>query len=272
MTSAKHFFGKNIRFLRERRKLTQEDLAQNLSITRVKLGAIEAGRTENPASNDLLQFSDFFKMSIDTLFRVDLSKLSELKIRELEAGNDIYMTGSNLRVLAVSVDKSNKENIEYVPIKAKAGYRDGYADPDFIASLPKFTLPTLPQTGTFRMFPTIGDSMLPIPEGADVICEFIEDWTSIKPGTLCVLALKGEQDFVFKKVTIKSSVKAALLESLNQDYLPYEVAVGEIVEIWKFQSYVSTQIPESVSDMLHLSITMNSVLQRLKVIEEKAFS
>jgi transcriptional regulator with XRE-family HTH domain len=269
MTSAKHFFGRNVRFLRERRKLTQEDLSQRLGITRVKLSAIEAGRTENPASSDLIQFSDFFRISIDTFFRVDLSKLSELKIRELEAGNDVYMTGGSLRVLTVSVDKTNKENIEYVPIKAKAGYRSGYSDPDYIATLPKFSLPTLPQSGTFRMFPTSGDSMLPLPEGADVICEFVEDWTRIKPGTLCILILKGEQDFVFKSVTIEQETKTFRLESLNKAYQPYQVAAYDILEVWKYHSYQSRDVPEPLSDIQHISKSITSILSRLETIEDK---
>jgi transcriptional regulator with XRE-family HTH domain len=245
MTSAKLFFGDNLRFLRDRKRLTQDELAQKLGITRVKLAALEHGKTGNPSAVDLINFSDFFKISIDTLFRIDLSKLSELKIRDLEAGNDVYMTGSNLRVLAISVDRSEKENVEYVPIKAKAGYRSGFSDPEFIATLPKFSLPTLPQDGTFRMFPTTGDSMLPVPEDADVICQFVEDWSTIKPGTLCILVLKGEQDFVFKSVTVKIETKTVVLESLNKNYQPYEVSVGQILEIWKYYSYQSRSIPES---------------------------
>jgi transcriptional regulator with XRE-family HTH domain len=271
MTSAKHFFGKNVRFLRERKKLTQEDLSQKLGITRVKLSAIEAGRTENPASGDLMQFSDFFQMSIDTLFRVDLSKLSELKIRELEAGNDLYITGGNLRVLAISVDSTNKENIEYVPVKAKAGYRDGFADPDYIATLPKFSLPTLPSTGTYRMFPTTGDSMLPLPEGADVICEFVEDWSQIKPGTLCILILKAEQDFVFKKATIRPDTRTIYLESLNQNYEPYEVSVGDVLEIWKYNSYQSRKTPEPISDIASVSKAITFILGRIDDLEDRIF-
>ncbi|MGX5858270.1 XRE family transcriptional regulator [Dyadobacter jiangsuensis] len=269
MTSAKHFFGKNVRFLRERRKLTQEDLSQKLDMTRVKLSAIEAGRTENPASNDIILFSDFFQISIDTFFRVDLSKLSELKIRDLEAGNDVYMTGGSLRVLAVSVDKANKENIEYVPIKAKAGYRNGFSDPDYIATLPKFSLPTVPQSGTFRMFPTAGDSMLPIPEGADVICEFLEDWTRIKPGTLCILTLKGEQDLVFKSVTIDLEARTFCLHSLNKAYSPYEVAVSDVLEVWKYHSYQSRDVPEPLSDIQNVSKSITAILSRLERIEHK---
>jgi len=269
MTSAKLFFGSNIRFLRERRKLTQEDFAERLGITRVKLAAIEGGRTENPSAVDLIKFSDFFGLSIDNLFRLDLRRVGELPLRELEAGNQLYMKGTNLRVLAISTDKANKENVEYVPIKAKAGYRSGYANPEFIASLPKFSVPGLPQTGTFRMFPTTGDSMLPVPEGADVICRYVEDWTMLKPGTLCIVILDGEQDFVFKKVTVLPEGKKLLLESLNRAYEPYEVSAGDVIEIWKFHSYFSKDVPERGSEVQHISQTMDTILRQLQEIQQK---
>src|SRR5690606_40737116 len=87
-------------------------------------------------------FSDYFHVSVDSMLKVDLTKLGELKLRELEAGNDVYIKGGNLRVLAISVDKSNNENVEYVPVKAKAGYASGgYNDPEYIAGLPKFSMP-----------------------------------------------------------------------------------------------------------------------------------
>ncbi|MCF0075191.1 hypothetical protein LZD49_32210 [Dyadobacter sp. CY261] len=111
--------------------------------------------------------------------------------------------------------------------------------------------------------------MLPIPEGADIICEYVEDWTNLKPGTLCVLILKAERDFVFKQVTINSATRAMHLESLNQAYKSYEVNISDVLEVWKFHSYVSVEVPERISDIQHISITMNTVLKRLKVIEDK---
>jgi transcriptional regulator with XRE-family HTH domain len=268
MDSPKIFFAQNIKFLRERKKQTQQQLADELSMTRSKLNALESGQTASPQPGDYLKYSDYFKISVDTLLRVELSKLGELKLRDLQAGNDVYMTGSNLRVLAITVDKKNKENVEYVPIKAKAGYRDGYSDPDYIASLPKVTLPNLP-AGTFRMFPITGDSMLPIAEGSDILCQFVEDWTSLKAGTLCIVILRGEQDFVFKKITLVKEEKTVLLESLNEAYAPYTVNVNEILELWKYHSYQSKTIPERVSDVQHISTTINHILERLKGIESK---
>ena len=244
---ANFFFGSNIKFLRIRKKMTQENLAKQLEMTRSKLNCIEIGQTKSPSIEDMLKFSAYFKMSLDTLIKIDLSKLGELKLRELESGNDIYIKGGNLRVLAITVDKENNENVEYVPIKAKAGYQAGYSDPDFIASLPKYALPNLPK-GTFRIFPTEGDSMLPIPENSEVTGEYIEDWQSIKPQTPCIVILKNNQDFVFKMVTLQKD-RSFLLESMNPIYAPYTVEAGDILEIWKFHSFSSKAIPEATSDL-----------------------
>lgn len=242
------FFGSNVKFLRIRQKHTQEQLAQKLSMTRSKLNCIETGQTKSPSIEDMLKFSSHFKMSLDTLVKIDLSKLGELKLRELEAGNDIYIKGGNLRVLAITVDKEDNENVEYVPVKAKAGYQAGFNDPEFISSLPKYSLPNLPKQGTFRIFPTEGDSMLPIPENSDVTAEYIEDWYSLKPKTPCILILKNNQDFVFKMVTIQDD-RIFLLESMNPIYKPYTVEANDILEIWKFHSFTSKEIPEAVSDL-----------------------
>lgn len=255
------FFAGNIKFLRDRKKLSQEALASELGLTRAKLAAIEAGNTKSPQPEDYLKFSEFFKISIDSLLKIDLSKLGELKMRELEAGNDVYIRGGNLRVLAISVDRSNNENVEYVPVKAKAGYMAGYNDPEFIASLPKYSLPNLPADGTFRIFPSTGDSMLPVPEGSDIIAQYVPDWTAIKADTPCIVILKGQQDFVFKMVTMNPD-STILLKSLNPEYKPYTVETSDVMEIWRFYAYTSREFPEAQSEMA-------TVLMAIRNLEEK---
>ena len=260
MNSQTIFFSANIRFLRERRKMNQQDLAEKLLLTRSKLNALENGHTKAPQPEDYVKFSDFFKISVDSLLRVNLSKLSELHIRQLEAGNDIYMTGSNTRILAITVNAENKENVEYVPIKAKAGYRAGYADPQYLASLPKFNIPNLPSGYTYRMFPTSGDSMLPIPEGSDILARYVQDWKNLKPATLCIVILIGDQDFVFKQVTIEEA--GILLHSLNKLYEDYWVEFSEVLEIWEYYSFHSRHLPEAASDLTY-------VIKEIRKLEHK---
>lgn len=267
MKQQKVFFPTNIKFLRERKKLTQEHMANALGISRSKLNALESGQTKAPQPEDFLNFSEYFKISVDSLLKVDLSRLGELKLRELESGNDVYMTGSKLRVLSITVDKNNKENLEYVPVKAKAGYRAGLSDPEYIAALPKFSMPNLPKGGTFRMFPTTGDSMLPIPEGSDIICRYIDNWAILKPRTLCIAILKGEQDFVFKQVTLQK--EGLLMESLNEAYQPYVVPVSEVLELWQFYSYQTREIPSVPSDLETLMKAITQIQEDVKVIKNR---
>lgn len=265
--AAKIFFHSNIRFLRDREALSQEDFAQKINISRIKLQALESGRTKNPTSDDLVKFSEYFKISIDTLLKVNLSVLEEMKIRELEAGNDVYMTGTKIRVLAVSVDKDNRENSEFVPISAKAGYRNGFSDPQYIAKLPKFNVPTLPKHGTFRTFPINGDSMLPIPDKSLVTGQFVENWKDIKPDTLCVLVLNAVDDFVFKMLTVQKD-GSILLKSLNKLYEPYIVSAADVLEIWEFRILHSTEPPEQTADMQELKSLILDIRRRLPNLSE----
>ena len=136
------YFGPNIKLLRKRRGRTQEDIAFALDMKRPTLSGYENGVAQ-PGLDALVAFSGHFNVSIDTLIKTDLSALGESQLRQLERGYDVYLTGTQLRVLATTVDNKNEENIELVSEKAKAGYRTGFADPEFIRVLPTFQMPFL---------------------------------------------------------------------------------------------------------------------------------
>ncbi|RKE47114.1 XRE family transcriptional regulator [Sphingobacterium detergens] len=266
MTDAKVFFHSNLKLLRTRRKFSQGQQAELLGYTRAKYTAMENGKTENPPLVDLIKIAAFFKFSVDDLVKSDLTRWSDFELRKLETGGLEYISGKKLRLLTITVNAENKENLEYIPVKAKAGYLAGHADPDFIAALPKFTLPNLPG-GTFRMFPISGDSMLPLPSGSEVICRFVEDWREIKPQTPCILILNDAQDFVFKFVTMEEHL--FLLESLNPEFKPYTVEVADVLEIWQFHSYQSRQMPQPKSEISQVKSAVEEILTDLKYLKSK---
>jgi transcriptional regulator with XRE-family HTH domain len=238
------YFNTNIRLLRQRKKRTQEIVAGEMGLTRSTLNSYESGIIVNPTLEALIGFSDYFKMSIDTLIKVDLTRLSEGKLRDLELGHDDFIRGTRLRVLATTVNSENKENIEVVPLRAKAGYKSGYADPDFIKKLPTFQLPILFKERKYRMFQISGDSMLPVPDKSWVIGEFVENWHDIKDGEAFIF-LTQDDGIVFKIAfnQIKKK-KNLLLKSLNTEYEPYEININEVREAWKFCNYISSEMPE----------------------------
>ena len=136
------YFNSNIKFLRKHRGRTQDDIAFALQMKRSTLSGYENGVSE-PNLEALVAFSKYFGIAIDTLVKVDLSSISPLQLSQLERGYDVHLKGSNLRVLATTVNADNNENIELVNEKAKAGYATGFADPEYIKVLPTFTMPFL---------------------------------------------------------------------------------------------------------------------------------
>jgi len=260
------YFTSNIKFLRKRRGRTQDDVAAVLNLKRSTLSGYENGVAQ-PGIDILVSFSGYFNMSIDTLLKVDMTKLSESQLGELERGYDAYVRGSNLRVLTTTVNTDNHENIELVAEKAKAGYATGYADPEYIGELPVFRLPFLSDKRKYRTFQLKGDSMFPIPDGSWVTGEFLQDWTDIKNGKAYIV-FTIDDGIVFKILENNISSNGKLvLYSLNPLYEPYEVHINEVREIWRFVNYISSELPEPVlpEKQIFQSIAiMKNDLERIK--------
>src|SRR3546814_14975382 len=93
----------------------------------------------------------YFELTMDELVNETIND----RWKPVPKGN-----GSAVRVLSITVDANDRENIELVPVKASAGYLNGYADPEYISELPRFNLPMFKQ-GSYRAFELKGDSMIP---------------------------------------------------------------------------------------------------------------
>jgi len=262
------YFDSNIKLLRKRKKLTQDEVATLLQMKRSTLSGYE-NRVAQPGLDILLLFSDYYKIAIDTLLKVELSKLSETQLRQLEHGEDVFLRGGNLRVLASTVNTHNQENIELVPLKAQAGYTNGFADPEYISELQVFQLPFLSGEKKYRSFQLQGDSMLPIPEKAWVTGEYVLDWKELKTGEACVV-LTMDDGIVFKIIENRIEEEGkVILYSLNPLYEPYEIHVNSIREIWKFIHFISHEIPEPVipeNQLVRTVAGLKQDMERLKRI------
>lgn len=237
------YFASNVKFLRKRKRRTQDLVASVLGISRSTLNNYENGAS-GPSLDSLMALADYYHISVDSLLRVDLSQLRDSQLYELENGADVYLRGKNIRVLATTVGSDNRENVELIPEKAKAGYLNGYADPEFLANLPVFRLPFLSEEKKYRTFQVSGDSMLPVPDGAWVTGEFVQDWSGLKNDQLCII-LTLNDGLVFKQVRNEIAGQQQLrLISLNPAYQPYVLPVLEILEVWKFVHFISSSLPE----------------------------
>ena len=225
----------NIKCLRKKIGVTQQQFSEMIGIKRSLIGAYEEGRAD-PRITNLIKMAEVFDLSVDMLINIDVTKLSEeqLSFKKNSRGSEI---------LAITVDQQGNENIELVPHKAAAGYLNGYADPEYIRELPKFRLPVLPKL-TYRAFEINGDSMLPLLSGTIIVGEYVDNLKHVKSGNTYVLVTHTE-GVVYKRVFNYIEEKGKLfLVSDNRQYAPYEIDAGEIIEIWASRAYISVQFPD----------------------------
>lgn len=260
------YFSSNIKFLRKHRGRTQDETACALDIKRSTLSGYE-NQISEPNIDTLISFSRHFNIDIDTLIKVDLSSLSNSQLSSLEHGNDDFLRGDKIRILATTVDGDDNENIELVTEKAKAGYTTGFADPDFIRILPTFHMPFLSREKKYRTFQISGDSMLPIPEGSFVTGEYLLDWNDIRNGYAYIIVTR-EDGIVFKIANGTLQNGMLPLCSLNPLYQPYELPVDEIREVWKFVHYISAEIPEDRQNTFREEALIKTVKELQKKVEE----
>lgn len=116
------YFSSNIKLLRKHRGRTQDDVAFALGMKRSTLSGYENEISE-PNIDALVAFSKYFGIAIDTLVKIDLNTMTESQLSQLERGYDVHLKGSNLRVLATTINQDNNENIELVTEKPKPATR-----------------------------------------------------------------------------------------------------------------------------------------------------
>jgi transcriptional regulator with XRE-family HTH domain len=258
--------GENIKFLRKRLGKSQEELATLLKLTRSTLSGYENGVAE-PSIDTLTVISNFFDLSIDDLVKKQLSKVSSNELETiLGRVGDIY-SGQNLRILTQIVNSENEDVIEMIPFKASAGYTTGYADAEYLKLLPTFQLPFLSKQKKYRSFPIQGDSMPPVSEGSFVVAEYIENWTSIKDGTPCIV-ITEEEGIVFKIVYNHLESRDYLeLYSTNTFYKPFKIKGEKVLEIWKFVNYIASDLPTIRIDELDLKKSLIDLQQELREVK-----
>lgn len=238
-------FSDNIRHLRIKKEVSQQYVADSLSISRDRLAKYEEGKSQ-PPFEILIKLSHYYHVSIDLLLTADIRKVNIDGLMKLD---------DNRILLPIVVDTKGANIIEIIPHKAKAGYLNGYSDPEFVESLQHISLPFL-GTGKFRTFPVEGDSMPPHKDGSFIVGRYVENERDVRDGRTYVLLTKNE-GIVYKRLK-RIDKRNFMLISDNNFYEPYPLQISEILEIWEYAGSIATKEfepddlePQSIRELLY---------------------
>jgi phage repressor protein C with HTH and peptisase S24 domain len=146
----------------------------------------------------------------------------------------------------ITIDTQGNENVVMVPVRARAGYLNGYSDPTFIEKLPAYRLPGL-NNGTFRLFEVEGLSMYPTLHGGDLIIgQNVEQLQDVRDDRVHVIITKNDC-IVVKRVLnrIKKDNKLILKSDNYKDRDMYPSIVidpVDVIEIWYAIGFISRQM------------------------------
>lgn len=185
--------------------------------------------------------------------------------------NQKFVHNDNQHIVpkVVTVDKTGNDNIVMVPIKAAAGYLDGYGDPEFINQLPTYHLPNI-HHGTYRMFQVNGHSMYPtLHDNGFVVGEWVENWyNGINDDRVYVVVSKSDGVVVKRILNRLEKYGSLYCKSDNRrEYPNFGIDIQNIVEVWEVKMALSFELPNPAelydrlndleSEIIHLKSSLN---------------
>lgn len=246
---------KHFKEVREENSFTQAEFAEILEIKK-STADIERGRT---------------KLSGKVVSRL----LSKFGINPLwlfgESGQKyLQLSQGDVSPKVVTVDSAENENIIMVNQKAAAGYPHNVQDVEWYQQLPAFDIP-LPEfrNATYRGFQIEGDSMLPnYYPGEWVLGKAVTDLESASNNKVYVVVLYDS--VLVKKLQKLPDPSKVLLISFNEDYLPIEVGVHDIQELWQVNSKLTFNLdnPSQSGLFRELKESMEELKRDLKAFKK----
>ncbi len=247
----------NMRHLRGQQKYAQQKIADDLLITRGRYAKYEDGSSEPPIEI-LIRLSKYYRISIDLLVGLDLSKYTLEKMMKLP---------DNRTILPITVDEKGENKIEIIPDKAQMGYLQGYSDPEYIEKLQTISLPFL-RNGKFRAFPASGDSMPPFKNGTFIVGKYVENVSDLKNNKTYIFITKNE-GVVYKRLQ-KKTARNITVSSDNPLYKPYEIKLAELVEIWEYACSINTaEFETETLDMMTVKEMFLSLKKEIDLITKR---
>ncbi|MEO1030820.1 MAG: S24 family peptidase [Bacteroidota bacterium] len=249
--------------------LNNFSFSKRIGVTGTTVDSIVNGRPQKdgtrkktkPGYDVLTAIIDTFDINPDFLFGK-----SSTMLKSDVSNNQTYSGMPQV----IAVNEIGEENVVYVPVQARAGYLDGYGDPEYIESLPSFHMPHL-TNGTYRCFEVKGNSMARTFFDSDLVFgKYVEDLRDVKDGRVYVIVSKTEGVVLKRVINSIEEHQKLILKSDNKDgnYPTYTINTQDIEELWSVTMYASKQMPEPMdiydrlNELEHKIVDLEGELQR----------
>ena len=112
--------------------------------------------------------------------------------------------------------------------------------------------------------------MLPLESGTVVIGRYLESVADIVNGRTYVL-VTGKEGIVYKRVFnyVEENGKLFLVSD-NKVYSPYEIEIGDVLEVWEAKAFISVSFPEPDGEMTLEKLTGIVIDLQQEVIKLKS--
>lgn len=228
-----------------------------------------------------LNILELFDLDVSTLQRMGVTfggdSSTQKKSKPYNIGDTPALSIVNepppptIKPVMVTMNDQMAENIAFVPIKAQAGYLQGYANQEYVGTLPSFGLPGF-QNGTFRAFEVEGHSMLQIDNkgfhpGDITINQYVESPHQIRDGRVYVVVT--HEGMLLKRCInrLDGETPRLICKSDNRsgDYPDIPLSPDQIIEVWEFKANI-TRYASPPGDAYTL---INDLNVRIAILEEK---
>lgn len=222
--------------LRQKTNLNQQEVADKIGKSRSRIAIYETQSQVQIPSDVLQKLAQIYNTSAEYILYGTVQPA--VQTTQPPANGSPRVTGGDMRILVVTTDRAGEENAAFVPVKARAGYLVGYGDPEFIQTLPTYSIPGFSE-GTYRIFEVEGDSMQETLRPGDlVVTQFVENWRNLKNDKVYVIV--SVDGLIVKRVhNLIDKSGGIVIISDNPQFTPDFLHADQVLEIWEVKAMIS---------------------------------
>ena len=228
------YVGRNIKKIRQVKKISQAEFASLFDLSRPSIGAYEEGRSE-PKIETLILIATYFKISIDLLLTRELSISEIFSLESIKKKLDkAHNLGHDSTIITTAPLISQDQFLNYIV---------HHKNNDFMDRLPKIGIP-LKASSYLVCFEMVGSEMVIQQQGihhGDLLIGRLVPQTDLQKiigEVLCLVTTSG----IFTKRLDSVNPKHLHLKSDDPSYPMQDILLESIIQIWRVIGIFSKKI------------------------------